>query len=70
MADGGGTVKDLQNIITAPSKGLFMMPSDAYNEVFEGILIGEQYVIEFYLVLKTAFEHSRSTRSARQEGSS
>ena len=35
------SVEDLNNIITGPASGLYMMPSDAYNEVFDGILIGE-----------------------------
>lgn len=35
------TVKDLQNIITEPAGGFYMMPNDAYNEVFEGIFVGE-----------------------------
>ena len=35
------TVKDLQDIITEPAGGFYMMPSDAYNEVFDGIFIGE-----------------------------
>ena len=34
------TVKDLNQIITEPANGLFMLPSDDYNEVFEGILLG------------------------------
>ena len=38
----GITVKDLHNIITEPSNGVFMMPSEAYNEVFVGIYIGEE----------------------------
>ena len=55
MADGGEaggqnvdfsknmevTVQDLQHIITAPAKGLYKLPSTAYNVVFDGILIGE-----------------------------
>jgi len=35
------SVEDLNNIITDPAGGFYMMPSDAYNEVFDGILIGE-----------------------------
>ena len=35
------TVKDLQFIITEPAGGFYMMPNDAYNEVFNGIFIGE-----------------------------
>lgn len=35
------SVEDLNNIITGPAGGLYMMPSNAYNEVFDGILIGE-----------------------------
>ena len=35
------SVEDLNFIITDPAGGFFMLPSDAYNEVFDGILIGE-----------------------------
>ena len=38
------TVEELDNILTAPSNGMSMCPSDAYNEVYEGIYIGEGYV--------------------------
>ena len=34
------TVKDLNQIITEPANGLFMLPSDDYNEIFEGIFLG------------------------------
>ena len=34
------TVKDLNQIITEPANGFFMLPSDDYNEVFEGIFLG------------------------------
>ena len=35
------SVENLMCIITEPADGLFRLPSDAYNEVFDGILIGE-----------------------------
>ena len=35
------TVEDLNHIITEPAGGFFMMPSDAYNEVFDGIFLSE-----------------------------
>ena len=35
------TVKDLNQIITEPAGGFLMMPSDGYNEVFDGIFLGE-----------------------------
>ena len=35
------SVENLMYIITEPADGLFCLPSDAYNEVFDGILIGE-----------------------------
>ena len=35
------TVEDLNRIITEPAGGFFMMPSDAYNEVFDGIFLSE-----------------------------
>jgi len=40
-SSGKTSVEDLNYIITDPAGGFFMMPSDAYNEVFDGILIGE-----------------------------
>ena len=40
-ADHEITVNDLNEIITEPSGGMFMLPSDPYNEVFDGIFIGE-----------------------------
>ena len=40
-SSGRSSVEDLNYIITEPAGGFFMMPSDAYNEVFDGILIGE-----------------------------
>jgi len=40
-SSGKTSVEDLNCIITDPAGGMFMMPSDAYNEVFDGILIGE-----------------------------
>lgn len=40
-SSGKTSVEDLNYVITDPAGGLFMMPSDAYNEVFDGILIGE-----------------------------
>lgn len=40
-SSGKTSVEDLNNIITDPAGGFYMMPSDAYNEVFDGILIGE-----------------------------
>ena len=35
------TVEDLNQIITGPAEGFFMLPSDAYNEVFDGIFLSE-----------------------------
>lgn len=32
---------ELQSIISKPANGLFMLPSDSYNEVFDGIFIGD-----------------------------
>lgn len=40
-SSGKTSVEDLNYVITDPAGGFFMMPSDAYNEVFDGILIGE-----------------------------
>ena len=40
-SSGKISVEDLSFIITDPAGGFFMLPSDAYNEVFDGILIGE-----------------------------
>lgn len=40
-SSGKTSVEDLNYIITDPAGELLMMPSDAYNEVFDGILIGE-----------------------------
>ena len=39
--EGKTTVEDLNRIITEPTGGFFMMPSNAYNEVFDGIFLGE-----------------------------
>ena len=36
------TPDDLMKIINAPSGGLSMLPSDAYNEVYPNILLGEE----------------------------
>lgn len=36
------TVEELRSIITESSNGLLLLPSDAYNEVFDGIFIGER----------------------------
>lgn len=36
------TVEDLRSIITESSNGLLLLPSNAYNEVFDGIFIGER----------------------------
>ena len=38
---GKTSVEDLNHIITEPAGGFFMMPSDAYNEVFGGIFLSE-----------------------------
>ena len=40
-SSGKTSVENLMYIITEPADGLFCLPSDAYNEVFDGILIGE-----------------------------
>ena len=40
-SSGKTSVENLMNIITEPADGFFCLPSDAYNEVFDGILIGE-----------------------------
>lgn len=40
-SSGKTSVEDLNYIISDPAGGLLMMPSDAYNEVFDGIFIGE-----------------------------
>lgn len=34
-------IQELENIITAPSAGLVMYPGNAYDEVYDGIFIGE-----------------------------
>ena len=39
--DAKTTVKDLNQIITEPAHGFFMLPSDPYNEVFDGIFVGD-----------------------------
>lgn len=41
VALGKTSVENLMCIITEPADGHFCLPSDAYNEVFDGILIGE-----------------------------
>lgn len=38
------TTEELMNIITAPSGGMVMLPSNGHDEVFPGIYIGEEYV--------------------------
>ncbi len=35
------TVDELLNIITFPSGGMTMLPSDGFNEVYPGIYLGE-----------------------------
>ncbi|CAL1541514.1 unnamed protein product [Lymnaea stagnalis] len=36
-------IQELENIITAPSGGIVMLPSTAYDEVCDGIFLGEGY---------------------------
>ena len=36
------TVEELRSIITESSNGLLLLPSDSYNEVFDGIFLGER----------------------------
>ena len=38
------TPEELDEIINAPSGGIQMLPSNAYDEVYPGIYIGEEYV--------------------------
>lgn len=42
------TPDDLLKIIDAPSGGVTMLPSDAYNEVYPNLYIGEEYVKWLY----------------------
>ncbi len=35
------TVDEMLNIITFPSGGMTMLPSDGFNEVYPGIYLGE-----------------------------
>ena len=39
--DAKTTIEDLNEIITEPANGFFMLPSDPYNEVFDGIFVGD-----------------------------
>lgn len=39
------TPEELDDILTAPSGGLQMLPSNAYDEVYPRIYVGEEYVI-------------------------
>lgn len=36
------TVDELQNVITAPTGGLTMLPSTAYDEVYPNLYLGEE----------------------------
>lgn len=47
------TVEELRSIITESSKGLLLLPSDAYNEVFDGIFIGESSIALNFKELQT-----------------
>ncbi|XP_060070761.1 dual specificity protein phosphatase 3-like [Ylistrum balloti] len=46
------TPEELTDIITSPCGGLCMMPSDAYNEVFPNIFIGEESIAKNRMGLK------------------
>lgn len=54
------TPEELYDIITAPSGGLQMLPNNAYDEVYPGIYVGEEYVFsmfrlyEIHWILKTS----------------
>lgn len=42
------TPEELDDILTAPSGGLQMLPSNAYDEVYPRIYVGEEYVISIF----------------------
>lgn len=42
------TPEELDDIITAPSGGLQMLPSNAYDEVYPMIYVGEEYVFSMF----------------------
>lgn len=42
MDEAACTVADLENIITAKTGGITMLPSNAYDEVFPNLYIGEE----------------------------
>ncbi|XP_033751183.1 dual specificity protein phosphatase 3-like [Pecten maximus] len=50
--DSPCTPYELLDIITSPSGGLCMMPSDSYNEVFPNIYIGEESIAKNRVGLK------------------
>lgn len=38
------SAEELSEIITAPNGGYYALPTDPFNEVFPGIIIGDGYV--------------------------
>ncbi|KAK3101801.1 hypothetical protein FSP39_006448 [Pinctada imbricata] len=50
--DGPCTPEDLDTIITAPSGGLTMLPTDGYNEVYPDLLIGDESIAKDRIGLK------------------
>ncbi|XP_045175129.2 dual specificity protein phosphatase 3-like [Mercenaria mercenaria] len=63
------TPDDLLKIINAPSGGLSMLPSDAYNEVYPNILLGEEAIAKQRVQLqKLGVTHVLNTAEGKDDG--
>ncbi|XP_060557088.1 dual specificity protein phosphatase 3-like [Ruditapes philippinarum] len=63
------TPEDLLKIINAPSGGLSMLPSDAYNEVYPNILLGEESIAKQRVQLqKLGVTHVLNTAEGKDDG--
>lgn len=46
------TIEELESIITAPSGGMVMLPSTAYDEIVAGLFLGEGEVAQKFVTLR------------------
>lgn len=53
------TPEELDDIITAPSGGFQMLPSNAYDEVYPGIYVGEEYVVSIFKFYEIYWVHRK-----------
>lgn len=63
------TPEDLMKIINAPSGGLSMLPSDAYNEVYPNVLLGEESIAKHRAELqRLGVTHVLNTAEGKDDG--